>query len=109
MLAHRLQETPQRTAGAPPAGAVFPNAVDWHASNWQQAHSRVRRLHARLVKATPVGRGGKGRILQRRLTHSFSAKVLAVKRVTEHQGKRTPGVDGVLWETPEHTAQAVSA
>jgi RNA-directed DNA polymerase len=37
--------------------------------------------------------------LQHLLTHSFSAKVLAVKRVTENQGKRTPGVDGELWDT----------
>jgi RNA-directed DNA polymerase len=28
--------------------------------------------------------------LQRLLTHSFSGKALAVKRVTENQGKRTP-------------------
>jgi len=45
----------------------------------------------------------------RLLTHSFSAKAVAVKRVTENQGKRTPGVDGVIWETPEKKAQAVSA
>ena len=97
------------TAVATPVGAVFPNAVDWHASNWQKAHCMVRRLQARLVKATQAGRWGKGRILQRLLTHSFSAKILAVKRVTENQGKQTPGVDGVLWETPEHKAQAMSA
>jgi RNA-directed DNA polymerase len=82
--------------------------VDWHAINWQQAHSRVRRLQARIVQATQAGRWGKVRILPRLLTHSFSAKILAVKRVTDNQGKRTPGVDGVSWETPEHKAQAVT-
>jgi RNA-directed DNA polymerase len=96
------------TAVATPAGAVSRNPVDWHAINWQQAHTIVRRLQARIVQATQVGRWGKVQALQRLLTHSFSAKVLAVKRVTENQGKRTPGVDGVLWETPEHKAQAVS-
>ena len=96
------------TAVATPAGAVSHNAVDWHAINWQKAHTIVRRLQARIVKATQAGRWGKVRALQRLLTHSFSAKVLAVKRVTENQGKRTPGVDGVIWETPEKKAQAVS-
>jgi RNA-directed DNA polymerase len=96
------------TAVATPAGAVFHKAVDWHAIKWQKAHSIVRRLQARIVKATQAGRWGKVRALQRLLTHSFSAKILAVKRVTENQGKRTPGVDGVIWETPEHKAQAVS-
>ena len=96
------------TAVATPAGAVSRNEVDWPAMNWQKAHAIVRRLQARIVKATQAGRWGKVRALQRLLTHSFSAKVLAVKRVTENQGKRTPGVDGTLWETPEEKAQAVS-
>lgn len=96
------------TAVAPPAGAVCHKAVDWHAITWQQAHSLVRRLHARLVQATQAGRWGKVRALQRLLTHSCSAKMLAVTRVMENHGKRTSGVDGVLWETPEHTAQAVT-
>ena len=45
--------------------------------------------------------------LQHLLTHSFSGKALAVKRVTENQGKRTPGVDGEIWDTPEKKAQAI--
>ena len=96
------------TAVATPAGAVFDNPVDWHAINWQKAHGVVRRLQARIVKATQAGRWGKVKALQRLLTHSFSAKVVAVKRVTGNQGKRTPGVDGVIWETPEQKAQAVN-
>jgi len=95
------------TAGAIPAGAVSHPEVDWHAINWQQAHTIVRRLQARIVKATQAGRWGKVRALQRLLTHSFSAKALAVKRVTENQGNRTPGVDGVIWDTPQKKAKAV--
>ena len=38
-VANRLQETQQMTAVAPPAGAVFHKAVDWHALTWQKAHS----------------------------------------------------------------------
>jgi RNA-directed DNA polymerase len=95
------------TAVATPAGAVSHSPADWHAINWQKAHGVVRRLQARIVKATQAGRWGKVQALQRLLTHSFSAKVVALKRVTENQGKRTPGVDGVIWETPEQKAQAV--
>ncbi len=43
---------------------------------------------------------GKVKALQRLLTRSFSGKMLAVKRVTENRGKRTPGVDGKIWSTP---------
>jgi RNA-directed DNA polymerase len=101
-----IEEAKQMTAVATPAGAVSRNEVDWYAINWQKAHTIVRRLQARIVKAIPAGRWGKVRALQRLLTHSFLAKAVAVKRVTETQGKRTPGVDGVIWETPEKKAQA---
>jgi len=89
------------------AGAAFHVRVDWHAIDWQKAHENVRRLQARIVKATQEGKWGKVKALQRLLTHSFSAKVLAVKRVTENQGKRTAGVDGEIWDTPAKKAKAV--
>jgi len=80
------------------AGAISPETVEWHAIDWQKAHRNVRRLQARIVKAVQEGRWGKVKALQRLLTHSFSAKALAVKRVTENKGKRTPGVDGEIWQ-----------
>lgn len=45
--------------------------------------------------------------LQRMLTRSFAAKALAVKRVTENRGKKTPGVDRELWSTPEAKWRAI--
>jgi RNA-directed DNA polymerase len=68
--------------------------------NWQQIETRVKRLQVRIAKAVRAGRHGKVNALQWLLTHSFEAKLLAVKRVTENRGKNTPGVDGVLWKTP---------
>jgi hypothetical protein len=59
------------------------------------------------VKATQEGRWNRVKALQRLLTHSYSAKVLAVKRVTENEGKRTPGVDGEVWDTSQKKARAV--
>jgi RNA-directed DNA polymerase len=96
------------TAVATSAGAVSRNTVDWHAINWHKAHMIVRRLQARIVKVTQMGRWGKVHALQRLLTHAFSAKVLAVKRVTENQGKRTAGVDKIIRETPEQKPMAVA-
>jgi RNA-directed DNA polymerase len=45
--------------------------------------------------------------LQRFLVNSFSAKALAVRRVSENAGKRTPGVDGEIWSTPEAKWKAI--
>jgi RNA-directed DNA polymerase len=41
------------------------------------------------------------------LVHSFAARALAVRRVTENTGKKTPGVDNELWETPEKKVTAI--
>ena len=74
-----------------------------------QCERQVRRLQARIVKATREGRWGKVKALQRLLTHSFSGKALAVKRVTENQGKQTPGVDGKIWSTPAAKLKAIES
>jgi RNA-directed DNA polymerase len=89
------------------AGAFSHNKVDWHSINWKKVYSNVRRLQARIVKARKAGRWGKVKALQRLLTHSFSAKALAVRRVTENSGRKTPGIDGVVWDSPEKKATAI--
>ena len=86
------------------AGAVSHTAVNWHAIDWPKAHRMVHRLQERIVKAVQEDRWGKVQALQHLSPHSFSAKALAVKRVTENPGKRTPGVDHILWNTPEKTS-----
>ncbi len=96
------------TAEQQPAGAASHHKVEWHAINWQAANLEVRRLQVRIVKAQQEGRRGKIRALQHLLTHSFSGKALAVKRVTENHGKRTAGVDQELWNTPEKKARAIN-
>jgi RNA-directed DNA polymerase len=89
------------------AGATSHGTVDWHAIDWHHVQRNVRRLQARIVKATQDGKPGRVKALQRLLTHSFSGKALAVRRVTENRGKRTPGVDGETWDTPAKKARAV--
>jgi RNA-directed DNA polymerase len=88
-------------------GAPFHEVTDWHAIDWQSAHHNVRRLQARIVKATQEKKWGKVKALPHLLTHSFSGKALAVRRVTENQGKNTPGVDKITWNTPHKKINAV--
>src|SRR2546422_8617097 len=82
-------------------GAVSSEAAQWYAIDWQAIHRNVRRLQVRIAQATKASRWGKVRALQHLLTHSYSGKVLAVRRVTENNGKETPGVDQEIWDTPE--------
>ena len=81
--------------------------VTWDGINWANVQRQVRRLQTRIVKATQAGKHNKAKALQWLLTHSFSGKALAVKRVTENKGKNTPGVDKVTWKTPEAKTNAI--
>ena len=102
-----ITETTETRLSDNSVGAASHKAEDWHSIDWAKAHRSVRRLQMRIVKATQEKKWGKVKALQRLLTHSFSGKALAVKRVTENQGKRTPGVDGKTWKTPQEKATAI--
>lgn len=55
----------------------------------------------RIAKAIQQEKYGKAKSLQWLLTHSRCAKLLAVKRVVQNAGAKTPGVDGTVWRTPK--------
>lgn len=84
-------------------------APHWDQIDWSKCERKVRRLQARIVKASQEGRWNKVKALQRLLTCSFSGKALAVKRVTDNQGKKTPGVDRVIWRTLAAKLRAVES
>lgn len=81
--------------------------VDWHAINWRQVNRNVRRLQSRIAKAMQEGRRGKVHALRRILTRSWSAACWAVRQVTGNRGKKTPGIDGVVWSTPKDKQNAI--
>ncbi|WP_248799940.1 group II intron reverse transcriptase/maturase, partial [Pseudomonas sp. MWU13-2105] len=74
---------------------------NWHDIDWCRVQRNVRTMQQRIAKACREGNWRKVKALQRMLTRSHSAKYLAVRRVTENQGKRTAGVDRILWDTPD--------
>jgi RNA-directed DNA polymerase len=91
------------------AGAAPNTTTDWHSIPWKKVQRTVRRLQARIVKAVREGKWHKVRALVYLLTHSFSGRALAILRVVSNSGAKTPGVDGVLWDTPEAKSNAFSA
>jgi len=81
-------------------------AHQWNSIEWDEVKSRVNRLQTRIAKATHEDKWNLVKRLQYMLTHSYSAKLLAVRIVTQNRGKRTPGVDGELWKTAAKKMQA---
>jgi RNA-directed DNA polymerase len=88
------------------AGAAPDPMPDWHSIDWRKVWRTVRRLQARIVKAVAAGRWNKVKALVYLLTHSYSGRALAILRAVSNSGAKTPGVDGVLWNTPEAKSAA---
>lgn len=79
----------------------------WSQIDWERAENYVKKLQIRIVKAYDEGKYGKVKALQHLLTHSFYAKALAVKRVTQNKGKNTAGTDDELWLTSSAKYNAI--
>ena len=80
-----------------PLGGASSATILWNSIDWKATEDHVRRLQIRTAKAVREGRWGKVKALQRLLSHCHSAKLLAVRRVTQNRGRHTPGVDGTIW------------
>ena len=83
---------------------------EWHTIPWRKLEVRVFKLQRRIYQATTRGETQKARKLQKLLAASWSAKSLAVRRVTqENRGKKTAGVDGIKSLTPPQRLKLISA
>jgi RNA-directed DNA polymerase len=82
---------------------------DWGSIDWIAIKKQVYRLQIRIAKAIREGCRGRAKALQRLLTHSRSAKLLAVKRVTQNRGCKTAGVDKVILTTSKQKMLTVDS
>jgi len=74
---------------------------NWKTIFWKKIQRNVFRLQKRIYRAKRRGDFKTVRNLQRLLLRSWSARLLAVRQVTQdNRGKRTAGVDGVASLTP---------
>ena len=82
---------------------------EWHSLNWRKLERRVYKLQQRIYRASQRGDVKTYRRLQKTLMNSWSARVLAVRRVTQdNRGKKTAGVDGVKSLTPKQRLKLTS-
>lgn len=82
--------------------------IEWSTIDWFIVELQVRQLQFRIAKAVRKGRHNKAKALQWLLTHSYYAKLLAIKRVTQNRGSKTAGVDRVLWRSNAQKLKAVT-
>ena len=76
--------------------------VEWKDLNWRKLEKVTFKLQKRIFRASERGDVKAVRKLQKTLINSWSAKCIAVRRVTQdNQGKNTAGVDGIKTLNPK--------
>ncbi|WP_321794427.1 group II intron reverse transcriptase/maturase [Caballeronia sp. J97] len=96
-----------KVSGRKTGSALSHAPANWNAVNWRRVERNVRGMQIRIAKATREGDWRRVKALQRMLTRTLSAKLYAVRRVTQNQGARTAGVDRELWDLPESRWEAI--
>ena len=82
--------------------------VEWKDLNWRKLERVTFKLQKRIFQASERGDVKAVRKLQKTLIRSWSAKCIAVRRVTQdNQGKNTAGVDGVKSLSPKQRIKLV--
>jgi RNA-directed DNA polymerase len=72
----------------------------WASIDWATKEEHVSRLQGRIFRAAANGCHAKVKNLQKLLVRSTSAKLLAIRQVTQQNaGRNTPGIDGVVCNT----------
>jgi RNA-directed DNA polymerase len=75
--------------------------------NWSKVEKTVTNLQHRITKATERGKYRNIRDLQRLSNRSIATRLKSVRIVAqENSGKKTPGIDGEIWTTPERKLRA---
>lgn len=92
-----------------PQGEKFTNVQlekQWNNIDWKKVEKHVNRLQVRITKAVKECKWYLVKRIQYLLTHSYYAKLLATRNPTQNKGKRTAGIDGETWSSPEAKMKA---
>jgi RNA-directed DNA polymerase len=71
---------------------------EWNDIDWNNASERLKFLQEQIVLATKVKDVRRIYLLQIKILYSFAARALAVRKVISNRGKRTAGVDNIIWK-----------
>lgn len=80
----------------------------WHDIPWKLYLITVRQLQDEIVKAEMNDNRNKVYKLQRKLVCSIEGRAVAVRNTTTNDGGKTPGVDGIIWDSPKKRLDAIA-
>jgi RNA-directed DNA polymerase len=80
---------------------------NWNEINWKQCYEYLTELQYNILIAYREKDKNQVKIQQHRLTRSFAARAIAVRKVVSNKGKKTPGIDKVIWDRKELRFEAI--
>lgn len=87
-----------------------PTPTPWKKINWKNAEESLKANQAKLYKALKDGADNKEIAdIHNNIVTSFYGRALAVRRVTQNSGGKTPGIDKEIWKTDEQKYNALKA
>lgn len=81
--------------------------IGWHEINWRKVESKIKDLQEKIVIATINKEYKEVYRLQWIILQSFEAKALAIRKVVTNKGKRTSGVDNIVWKGSKDYEKAI--
>ena len=79
----------------------------WHNINWNKISRYVKKIQKELVVAYQNNDQKLLFSLQEKLMMSFEGRALAVRQIVNNDGKKTPGLDKIIWNNPSAKYQAI--
>jgi RNA-directed DNA polymerase len=79
----------------------------WHNMNWKKISKYVKNLQKELVVAYKNNDQKLLFFLQEKLIMSFEGRAFAVRQIVINDGKNTPGLDKIVWNSPSAKFQAI--
>lgn len=81
--------------------------TNFHKINWKQCLAELQENQENLTRSYREGKPKQIKTIQSKILTSFATRALAVRKVNTNKGGKTPGTDGVMWETPMEKAHAI--
>ena len=81
--------------------------MKWFSIDWRLANAQVKQCQKAIAVAYLKFDLMQVKLQQHTLVNNFSRKRIAVKTLSSNKRKNTPGIDKVIWNTPEAKFQAL--
>jgi len=80
---------------------------NWHDIDWKKARKEVSNLQEKIVIAMQNKKYKEVYKWQWVILNSYSGRAIAIRKVINNSGGKTPGIGGIVWNSPKEYIKAI--